>query len=142
MSTAGYSGTPLPRKLGIKGGHKVALFAPPDSFLDTLGEVPHGVSVVRNPRNVLTRDVLIAFARTEKELVSRFDRAHQRLDPFGGLWLAWPKQSSPLATYLKDSHVRRYGLSTGLVDNKVCAIDADWSALRFVVRVENRPKRR
>lgn len=142
MTTAGYSGTPLPRKLGIKGGHRVALFAPPESFLETLGELPHGVSVVHNPRNRLARDVLIAFARTERELISRFDRAHERLDPWGGLWLAWPKQSSPLATAMRESDVRRYGLSTGLVDNKVCAIDEDWSGLRFVVRVEDRPSRR
>ena len=69
----------------------------------------------------------------------RFDRAASRLDPYGGLWMAWPKQSSPLATDLREGHVRAYGLSRGLVDNKICAIDEDWSGLRFVVRKENRP---
>ena len=64
-----------------------------------------------------------------------------KLDPFGGLWVAWPKQSSPMASELRESHVRSHGLSTGLVDNKICAIDDDWSGLRFVVRKEDRPKR-
>lgn len=69
--------------------------------------------------------MLVAFVRAEAELRSRFDRAHLRLDPYGGLRMSWPKQSSPLATYLKESHVREYGLSVGLVDNKIWAIDGD-----------------
>ena len=73
--------------------------------------------------------------------MDRFARGQDLLDPFGGLWISWPKQSSPLATDLKEGHVREHGLSTGLVDNKVCAIDADWSGLRFVVRKENRPQK-
>jgi hypothetical protein len=83
-------------------------------------------------------DVLIAFVRTAAQLAERFDRARSRLETDGGLWVSWPKQSSPLATELRESDVRAYGLSTGLVDNKICAIDEDWSGLRFVVRLRDR----
>ena len=146
MTTAGYSGTPLPKKLGIKDGSTVATIAASPHFAELLVPLPGGVRIRSDRRASDLRakgpfDVLVAFVRTEAELESRFDRAHSRLDPYGGLWIAWPKQSSPLATYLKESHVREYGLSTGLVDNKICAIDEDWSGLRFVVRKENRPPR-
>ncbi len=139
MKPAGYSGTPLPKKLGIKDGSLVATIAAPQHFAQLLVPLPDGVTIRVDVRAKGPFDVLVAFVRTEAELHSRFDRAHARLDPYGGLWIAWPKQSSPLATYLKESHVREYGLSTGLVDNKICAIDDDWSGLRFVVRRENRP---
>ena len=137
--SAGYSGTPLPKKLGIKEGHALASLGAPDHFPDLLAELPHGVVVKRNPRTRGGFDVIVAFVRSERELEERFGRAMALLDPYGGLWIAWPKQSSPLATDIKESHVRKHGLSTGLVDNKICAIDADWSGLRFVVRKENRP---
>lgn len=140
--SAGYSGTPLPRKLGIKEGHRVATLGAPDEFEELVRDRPASVVVKANPRDRGPYDVIIAFIRSEKELSKRFDRGHALLDPYGGLWLAWPKQSSPLATDLRESHVRDYGLSTGLVDNKICAIDADWSGLRFVVRRENRPPKR
>ena len=140
-ATSGYSGTPLPKKLGIREGSSVATLAAPDHFIGLLQPLPAGVRLRPNPRGKRPFDVLVAFVRTEAELESRFDRAHAQLDPYGGLWVAWPKQSSPLATYLRESHVRAYGLSTGLVDNKICAIDEDWSGLRFVVRKENRPPR-
>jgi len=83
-------------------------------------------------------DVVIVFVRSEAELIRRFEQARAQLAQVGGLWVAWPKQSSPFATKLRESHVRAYGLSTGLVDNKVCAIDEDWSGLRFVVRRRDR----
>ncbi len=140
-AAAGYSGTPLPKKLGIKEGNRVATIAAPRHFNQLLLPLPAGVRIRSDVRAKGPFDVLVAFVRTEAELESRFVRAHARLDPNGGLWIAWPKQSSPLATYLKESHVREYGLSTGLVDNKICAIDEDWSGLRFVVRRENRPPR-
>jgi hypothetical protein len=137
--TAGYSGTPLSKKLGIKEGSSVAaLWAPPD-FASLLEPLPRGVRLRSDLRARSTQDVLVAFVTQESELAGRFDRARAKLDPAGGLWIAWPKQSSPLATGLRESHVRAHGLSTGLVDNKICAIDEDWSGLRFVVRVADRP---
>lgn len=139
--TAGYSGTPLPKKLGIKEGALVATVGAPSDFAETLGPLHASVRVRTDLRSKGPFDVMIVFARSEREVRDRFDRARLKLDPSGGLWVAWPKQSSPLATELKESHVRTYGLSTGLVDNKVCAIDQDWSGLRFVVRTKDRPKK-
>ena len=139
--SAGYSGTPLPRKLGIKEGHSVATLGAPTHFQSLLDPLPASVRVRSDLRAKGLFDVLVAFVRSEAELRSRFDRARGRLDPFGGLWVAWPKQSSALATGLRESHVRSYGLSTGLVDNKICAIDQNWSGLRFVVRKADRPRR-
>ena len=142
MSTAGYSDTPLSKKLGIKEGHAVATLAAPDHFRALIDPLPASVLVKAAPRGQGPFDVIVAFVRTEAELKKRFDRGRALLDPYGGLWVGWPKQSSALATDLKESHVRSYGLSTGLVDNKICAIDEDWSGLRFVVRREDRPPRR
>ena len=137
--SAGYSGTPLVKKLGIKDGAAVATIGAPDHFPSLLDPLPAGVHMRSDLRARGPYDVLVVFVRTEAELRARFDRAAERLEPTGGLWVAWPKQSSPLAGAVRESHVREHGLSTGLVDNKICAIDEDWSGLRFVVRKENRP---
>jgi hypothetical protein len=135
--TAGYSGTPLPRKLGIRAGDRIALLRAPDGFEKTLGELPADVSVRRGARPPL--DVIVAFVRSRAELDRGLDAWHAALNPAGGLWIAWPKRSSGMATDLSDAAVRAAGLATGLVDNKVCAIDATWSGLRFVYRIAARP---
>jgi hypothetical protein len=139
---AGYSGTPLARKLGIREGHVVAVMSGPPHFSALLDPLPPGVRLRADLRGSGVLDVVILFVRSERELRQRFERARSRLQPAGGLWVAWPKQTSPLAEDLRESHVRAYGLSTGLVDNKICAIDGDWSGLRFVVRLADRPTRR
>ena len=139
--TAGYSGTPLARKLGIKEGHSVAALWAPDHFPELLEPLPGRVRLRSDLRGGAPHDVLVAFVTSEKELRDRFARARSKLHTDGGLWIAWPKQSSPLATDLRESHVRAHGLAEGLVDNKICAIDQDWSGLRFVVRLVDRPKR-
>ena len=136
---AGYSGTPLPRKLGMRPGARVGLVGAPADFDRTLGELPLGVTV----RAVGGRDpfdVMICFAKSARELARDLPGLPARLDPAGGLWIAWPKKSSGLATDLTDIEVRRRGLALGLVDNKVCAIDDTWSGLRFVVRLADRPQ--
>jgi hypothetical protein len=135
---AGYSGTPLPQKLGIKPGHAVLLVAPPADLVRTLGRLPAGVVLSSRSRGTQGYDVIVVFARTQGELTRRFAAARARLVEAGGLWLAWPKKGSGLSSELGDASVRAYGLSQGLVDNKVCAIDATWSGLRFVVRVRDR----
>ena len=135
---AGYSGTPLAKKLGIKAGHTVGLFSAPDDFEDTLGELPGGVTLLRDPRARRRLNVAVAFFTSEAMLRHRFPHLKKRLITDGGLWIAWPKQSSPLATELRESHVRSTGLDGGLVDNKICAVDDDWSGLRFVYRREDR----
>ena len=134
--TAGYSGTPLARKLGIKPGHRVGTFGAPRGFVDLL-DLPEGARLVTSPRAPC--EVLIVFAADESRLEARFGAAIGLLPADGGLWVAWPKKSSVLMTSLTFDIVQRHGLDSGLVDNKVCAIDDDWSGLRFVVRVDDRP---
>lgn len=136
---AGYSGTPLPRKLGIKPGARVGLIRPPAGFEATLGELPDGAAAGLLGRGG-SFDVIVCFCRTSEELARDLPGLPPRLDPAGGLWIAWPKKTSGLATDLGEAEVRGRGLRTGLVDNKVCAIDDTWSGLRFVVRRADRPK--
>ncbi len=141
---AGYSGTPLPKKLGIKPGARLGLVRPPDGLDATLGELPDGVVAKSVGRGAGRFDVILCFARSSRELASALPPLPARLDPGGGLWIAWPKKSAQkvlgLATDLTEAEVRARGLRTGLVDNKVCAIDETWSALRFVVRLGDRPR--
>ncbi len=137
---AGYSGTPLPKKLGIKAGACVALVAAPAGFRRALAPMPADVEVREHARGKL--DVIVFFATRERELVRRFPAFSRALQPDGGLWVAWPKKTSGVATDLTFDPVQQTGLDAGLVDNKVCAIDETWSALRFVVRVADRVDRR
>ena len=127
---AGYSGTPLVRKLGIKPGSRLGLVGAPDGFDATLGELPPGVTVRRRPRSAL--DVILVFCSGRAELERGLPTLRAALEPAGGLWIAWPKRSSGVVSDLDDRVVRELGLGAGLVDNKVCAIDAVWSGLRFV----------
>lgn len=148
--TAGYSGTPLARKLGIKAGHRVATVVAPPHFPDLLDDLPTSVRLESNPaassapgaRAAGAYDVVVCFVADRSVLSSRLDHGHRLLDWNGGLWMAWPKQSSPLATDLRESDVRAAGLGAGLVDNKICAIDGDWSGLRLVYRRQDRPGHR
>ena len=134
VEAAGYSGTPLPRKLGIVPGSRVLLVGAPPEF--GLGPLPD-VDVHRRARRA-PYDVVLAFAPDRRALADRFGPASRRLTTAGGLWVAWPKKSSGVPTDLDENVVREFGLATGLVDNKVCAIDATWSGLRFVVRLRDR----
>ena len=126
---AGYSGTPLPQKLGIKDGSRIRLAGAPDGFARALGVVPR----LRGEA-----DLIVFFARNRSGLRRHFARLREALHSAGGLWVAWPKKASGVATDLTENAVRAVGLSAGLVDNKVCAIDEVWSGLRFVVRVVDR----
>jgi len=137
MSTAGYSGTPLVEKLGIKPGATLGLIGAPDDFDATLGELPDGVAVRRRLRGPF--DVIVAFYVDRSTLERRLPALRGALQPAGGLWLAWPKRASGVVTDLSDNVVRELGLAAGLVDNKVCAIDAVWSGLRLVYRLRDRP---
>jgi hypothetical protein len=126
--SVGYSGTPLPRKLGIKDGSRVAIVAAPDGFELDAELVPLGADM----------DVILLFVLELRELERCFTELAALLRPSGGLWIAWPKQASGVETDLREGSVRRTGLAHGLVDNKVCAIDETWSGLRFVRRVADR----
>ena len=136
MSSAGYSGTPLPKKLGIKESARVVLLREPDGFRDALGELPAGVSVGTRARR--GSDVIVAFFTRRSELERRLPKLMDALDVDGGLWISWPKRTSGLDTDITEDTLREVGLPLGLVDNKVCAIDETWSGLRLVFRRENR----
>jgi hypothetical protein len=137
--TAGYSGTPLPRKLGIAPGLRVAALRAPEGFAAALGPLPEGVGIGSRARGPL--DVIIAFERRRAELARRLPGLINALDPAGGLWVAWPKRASGVATDITEDVVRDLGLAAGVVDNKVCAIDETWSGLRLVIRLRDRPRR-
>jgi hypothetical protein len=139
MSTAGYSGTPLPRKLGIRAGSRVLLVDAPEGFSSVLGELPDGVELTGPDEREL--DVVVVFATSLAALQERFAGLAAAIAPAGGVWVAWPKRASGVATDLDESRVRELGLAAGLVDNKVCAIDETWSGLRFVRRLRDRPPR-
>jgi len=133
---AGYSGTPLARKLGIKGEARVALLDAPDGFDDQLAPLPDSVTILRDLGPHL--DVAVLFVTERGELERRFPAVADAVWPAGGFWVAWPKLASRVPTDLTEDVLREVGLPQGLVDNKVCAVDEVWSGLRFVWRVENR----
>jgi hypothetical protein len=130
---AGYSGTPLPKKLGVKDGHRVAVVRPPSGFELTLG-VPVQVGLTGKA----PLDVIVAFVTRRAELEQQLAALRRRMAPAAGLWIAWPKKASGVATDVTENVVREIALPTGLVDNKVCAIDETWSGLRLVIRLEHR----
>jgi hypothetical protein len=135
--TAGYSGTPLPRKLGIKPGHRVLLLSAPEHFeATTLGELPAGVTVGRAARG--KADVIVSFHTARAELARRMPRLREAMEPAAGLWIAWPKRASKVATDLTEDVVRELALENVLVDNKVAALDEKWSGLRLVIRLRDR----
>lgn len=135
-ASSGYSGTPLPQKLGIKPGTRLALVGAPPDLETALGELRPAVIVRRRAQGPC--DVIVAFFTRAVELERRLPALKRALHPAGGLWLAWPKRSSGVQTDLGEGSVRAAGLAAGLVDNKICAIDETWSGLRFVYRVGDR----
>jgi hypothetical protein len=135
---AGYSGTPLIKKLGIKEGFRVAFVGAPDDFDKDLGPLPAHVSKIARPQNSM--DFVLLFAKSAAALKRDFPRFAKTLLPNGMLWIAWPKRASGVKTDLSDNNVREIGLNAGLVDVKVCAITEIWSGLKFVYRVEDRAK--
>ncbi|GAA0409189.1 hypothetical protein Acor_61720 [Acrocarpospora corrugata] len=129
----GYSGTPLPKKLGIKPGHRVLLIDAPGTLAGdgVLGD--HADDGAAEPY-----DVILLFCPDQAALHAGFPPAAARLAGNGGLWVCWPKKSSGVPTDLTENPIRDYGLARKLVDNKVCAVDATWSGLRFVYRLADR----
>lgn len=132
---AGYSGTPLTKKLGIGEGCRVAFVAAPNGFAETL-DLPPRAQLRTQARGRL--DVVVYFVTRRAELSRRFPAMKRALVSNGGLWIAWPKRTSGVATDLSENPIREIGLHHGLVDNKVTAIDDTWSGLRFVYRLADR----
>jgi hypothetical protein len=131
---AGYSGTPLPKKLGIVEGSTLALVGEPPGGV-VVG-LPVGITVKRQARG--KADVVVAFFTERRDYERRIEVLGRMIFPAGGLWVAWPKRASGLATTMDENVVRAVALPLGLVDNKVCAIDEIWSGLRVVWRRERR----
>jgi len=133
MAAAGYSGTPLPKKLGIKPGHRLVLLDAPDGFeLD----LPDGVKVGRTARG--KADVIVSFHTERGDLAKRMPKLRELMEPAAGLWIAWPKRASKVPTDLTEDVVRELALANVLVDNKVAALDETWSGLRLVIRLRDR----
>ncbi len=139
----GYSGTPLPQKLGIKEGSKVALVGAPKGLADLLGPLPTAAVLLpfaSKAKQPPLFDVLVVFVRLRADLVVQIASCRPRMQQAAGLWIAWPKKASGVATDITEQTIRDVALPTGLVDNKVCAIDDTWSGLRLVIRKEHRTK--
>jgi hypothetical protein len=134
---SGYSGTPLPKKLGIKPGHRVLVLSAPEAFEpETLGVLPDGVNVVRRLSG--TADVIVSFHTERADLARRMPKLREAMEPAAGLWIAWPKRASKMPTDLTEDVVRELALANALVDNKVAALDETWSGLRLVIRLRDR----
>lgn len=133
---AGYSGTPLPKKLGINEHSRIAFINAPKGFQSYIGPLPPSAEVVRRIMKPL--DLVLLFVTSERELARDFAKLAEKLAPKGMIWIAWPKKSSGAATDLSFERVQRIGLDAGLVDVKICAIDETWSGLKFVFRLKDR----
>ncbi len=139
---AGYSGTPLAKKLGIKPASRVALLNAPkdfEQFLDApSGSLPDDASISKSLRGTHPFDIILLFATSQTAFTATFDAARARMAPACGLWCCWPKKASGMKADLTEDIIRDLALATGLVDNKVCAIDDTWSGLRIVIRTKDR----
>ena len=134
---AGYSETPLVQKLGIRPGARITFVNSPRGFTNSL-DLPPDVKL--NSRSQKPLDLVLLFVKSESDLRAGLPQWARRLTPSGMLWVAWPKKSSGVATNLSFNNVQAIGLSEGLVDTKICAVDEVWSGLKFVFRLKDRPK--
>jgi Protein of unknown function (DUF3052) len=132
----GYSGTPLPKKLGIKPGFRVCLGGAPPEVRAELKAALASCELVRDGKKSI--DFLMVFTKSKEDLSDDFEHLSQQLTPAGMLWVCWPKKSSGVATDLNENIVREIGLAAGLVDVKVCAVTEVWSGLKFVRRLKDR----
>lgn len=138
-SPSGYSGAPQARKLGLKPAQRVALDQSPPGW--TLAELPPGIELLNYRSGLAKLDVIISFFSAASELSRRLPALVESIYPDGAVWVAWPRRAGGHTSDITDSIVRDEALRLGVVDVKVAALDADWSALRFVWRVENRKRR-
>jgi len=137
LGPAGYSGTPLPRKLGIKPGHAVAVIGGPAGFADGLAALS-GADVTQGLPAAGQLDVIVTFVRWREDFEAQLPGLRARMAPACGLWIAWPKRAARVPTDMTEHVMREVALPTGLVDNKVCAIDEVWTGMRLVIRRELR----
>lgn len=134
--SVGYSGTPLVKKLGIKPGHRVLTIGEPDDYWDLVGELPEGAGPADTGDARL--DFVHFFATTVRQAVAGFETGQARMASNGMIWASWPKKASGVVSELDEDRLRGLGLERGLVDVKVCAVDATWSGLKFVIPLKDR----
>jgi len=139
-ATAGYSGAPLAKKLGLKPGFVIRLVNPPPHYFELFEAWPEGVKIV--PEQTSGKALLHYFATDAKALVRDLPALKSQIAPAGTIWISWPKKASGIATDLTENGVCAAALACGLVDVKVCAIDAVWSGLKLVIPVKDRPAKR
>lgn len=132
---AGYSGTPLVRKLGIKPGFRIRAIKAPSNYFDLLGALPPDVQILSRGKQL---DLVHIFAKDHKTLLKYLPSAIDNIKPNGMIWISWYKKSSRIPTDLTEDVIRGEALHRGLVDIKVCAVDDQWSGLKIVIRKENR----
>lgn len=133
---AGYSATPLQKKLGIKPGYTIFIFQPPDLYFDWI--IPLPKEVIVKDRLSGEVDCIHLFTKDQKTFFKEFLKSKKHLKKEGMLWISWPKKASKVPTDLDENVIRAFGLKNGLVDVKVCAVDEVWSGLKFVFRVKDR----
>ena len=136
---AGYSGTPLIKKLGVKEGSRLAVVNAPDGFSEELGQLPKDAIELAATTKQL--DFILIFTQSEAALRKQFKKLAARVQPNGMIWVSWPKKSSGVETDWTFTTVQRIGLDAGLVDVKICAVNDIWSGLKFVYRLQDRPKK-
>lgn len=136
QSTAGYSGTPLSKKLGIKEAHSVLLVEAPEGYVDLLGPLPPAVQFVSRPSSIV--DIAHVFVTRKEELARQLGALRKKLKPEAALWISWPKKASKVPTTVTEDTIRELALPLGFVDIKVCAVTEIWSGLKLVVRKELR----
>lgn len=134
---SGYSGTPLAQKLGIKAGCRLYAQSAPANYLELLAPLPAQVQLV--PRIIASTDVIHVFATRRTALARTLKSTHARMRPDAALWVSWPKKAAGVATNITEDTIRELALPLGLVDIKVCAVDATWSGLKLVIRTSMRP---
>ncbi len=136
MKTAGYSRTPLAKKLGIKDGFKLKIVNQPAYYFKLFQDLPVEIEIVTDTST--KKDFIHYFAKTTEALQNDIDQLHEEIVQNGIIWISWPKKSSKVETDLSGNIVRQIGLKSGLVDIKVCAVDEIWSGLKFVIPVKDR----
>ena len=134
---AGYSGTPLTKKLGLKPGLAIRVMAAPDGYWEWVSPLPEGIKAISRAKRE-SADFIHLFVKERKKFEKEFLKLKGALKKDGMFWVSWPKKSSKVASDLDENLIRNYGLANGLVDVKVCAIDEVWSGLKFMYRIKDR----
>ncbi len=136
IQSAGYSGTPLAKKLGIKSGSRIGLINPPGNYFDLFTDLPPDITVINDVS--IKKDLIHFFTKSEKEFTVMLPGLKTQIIPNGIIWVSWPKKASKVVTDLTEDLIRDYAISNGLVDVKVCAMDEVWSALKLVIPLKHR----